>query len=239
MSFVGHAFVDWDDTIAENIKYFHQTEAANSSLIARLTGLEPSFVLARGQELDLITARRLGLIKDSLSIAWTECYRECCGKVGLEPDPLTLEAIHTACQMPYEVRQELLPGAPETLAWLHASGFEVTIWTAGEGHIQGRKIRESGLEHLVHRKEIVLDKTPERLAQALGDRDPARSFVVGNSAHSDIRPALAVGVAAFHVPVETWAYDHGRLDLSSPHYHRIEQITDLPAAIQGRFRRVG
>jgi putative hydrolase of the HAD superfamily len=236
MRFAGHAFVDWDDTVAENIRYFNMTEEANSTLIARLTGFTPDFVLKRGREHDVAVARRMGLVRDSLWTAWVECYREMCGQKGLAPDAATEEAIRRSCQMPYEVRQELLPGAPEMLAWLHERGFEVTIWTAGDQDVQSRKIAESGLAHLVHRTQIVPDKTPERLSLAMGEREPGACFVLGNSIHSDIRPALAVGVLGVHIPTETWAYDHGRLDLSDPNYHQIDRITDLPAALTSRFR---
>lgn len=220
--------------MADNIRYFHQVEEANSQLIARLTGAEVALVRHRGEELDVAVARRLGLVRESLSLAWRECYREFVSLKGSEADAAVEEAIDRACQMPYEVRQEIIPGAAETLTWLNENGFEVTIWTAGDEAVQQRKVRESGLLPLVHRARVVLDKTPERLAEALGDRDPSRCFVVGNSLHSDIRPALALQVSALHVPVETWAYDRSKVDLCDPNYHRIELITELPEVV-GRW----
>jgi putative hydrolase of the HAD superfamily len=232
---VGHAFVDWDDTIAENIRYFNQVEEANAHLIARLTGTDPAVVRRRGQEIDVATARRMGLVRESLSTAWVECYLEFCAGVRMTPSVETEDAIRRACRLPYETRQELLPGAAETLGWLHESGFEVTIWTAGDPEVQKRKVRESGLAGLVHRAEVVLDKTPERLAAVIGERERGRCFVVGNSVHSDIRPALAVGVLAVHVPAETWAYDHGRLDLSDPNYRMVERITEVSPLLSDLF----
>jgi len=236
LRFCGHAFVDWDDTIAENIKYFNMAEEANAQLIARLTATPVDAVRRRGQELDLEVARRVGLGKDSLWMAWCECYREFCELRGQAPDSDTEEAIRRSCRLPYETRQELHPGAAEALEWLRGRGFEITIWTAGDHDVQSRKVEESGLLPLIHRLQIVPDKTPERLAGALGERDPGASFVVGNSIHSDIRPALALGLPAFHIPVETWAYDHGRLDLSDANYHRIASIGELAPALVQRFR---
>lgn len=236
MRFIGHAFVDWDDTIAENIRYFNMAEEANAHLIARLTGHTFETVQERGREIDLKVARTIGLGKESLGIAWVECYQEFCARAGQAPDQEAEAAIRRSCKMPYEVKQDLLPGAAEMLAWLHGSGFEVTIWTAGDADVQGRKIADSGLGHLAHRQAIVPDKTPDRLLGALDGRDPASSFVLGNSIHSDIRPALAVGLLAIHIPTETWAYDHGKLDLSDTNYRQIPQITDLPQVLASRFR---
>lgn len=237
VGFVGHAFVDWDDTIAENIRYFEETEEANSLLIARATGADPATVRTRGREIDLETARRMGLVKESLSTAWVACYREFALARGLAPEAETEQALVRACRYPYEVRQELRPGAAETLAWLYGNGFEVTIWTAGDHNIQLRKIRESGLTETIHRAQVVPDKTPERLREAVGDRDPARCFVVGNSIHSDIRPALAVGLLAVHVPAETWAYDHGHLDVGDPRYREVRDIRQVPSTVSAWFQQ--
>ena len=236
MGFVGYAFVDWDDTLAENIRYFREAEAEASVLIARATGFEPAEVERRGRELDVAVARQMGLVKESFSVAWVRCYREFAGRARRKADPALEREIERLCAVPYEARQELLPGAAETLRWLHQSGFEVTIWTAGEEHIQRRKIRESGLTPWIHRQVVVLEKSPERLREWIGDRDPQRCFVVGNSRHSDIRPALAVGVTAYHVDVYTWAYDHLEVDEADPNYHRLRHIGELPHALAERFR---
>ncbi len=237
--FAGYAFVDWDDTIAENIRYFNEAEEANTLLIARRTGADPAVVRQRGRELDLETAMRIGLVKDSLAIAWCACYREFCAKAGLAPDPETEEAICRISAMPYEVRQELRPDAEEMLSWLCRSGFEVTIWTAGEDSVQRRKVQDSGLNRYIHRVEVVLEKTPDRLRRAIGDRDPSLCFVVGNSIRSDILPALSLGIPAYHIPTETWAYDHGDVNMTDPNYHRVDRLLGVLEAVAQRFRMVG
>lgn len=236
MGFTGHAFVDWDDTIAENIRYFREVEAQTSRLIAERTGFDPAEVGRRGAELDLAVARQMGLVRESLATAWLTCYREFARRAGRPADPAVEAEIRRLCAIPYETRQELLPGAAETLRWLYESGFEVTIWTAGEEAVQRRKIRESGLSCWIHREAVVPEKTPERLREFVGDRDPGRCFVVGNSRHSDIRPALELGLAAYHVDVETWAYDHLEVDEADPNYHRLSHIGELPRLVAQRFR---
>lgn len=233
--FRGHAFVDWDDTVAENIRYFRETERKLSDLIAAASGFDPAEIHHRGEEIDVVTARRMGLVKESFSTAWTECYQEFINRAGLSADVGLLRELYQLCQIPYEISQELLPGAAETLNWLHAIGFEVTIWTAGEERVQRRKVENSGLLNWVHRVEVTTVKSPERLAGALGARDRGRAFVVGNSAHSDIQPALALGLPAFHIAVETWGYDKARVDLDDPNYTRIESLAELPKRLEERF----
>jgi putative hydrolase of the HAD superfamily len=152
--FQGHAFVDWDDTVAENIRYFRETESKIAHLIAGATGFDPEVIHRRGEEIDVATARRMGLVKESLSTAWSETYREFAGRAGRMVDAGLLREIYALCQIPYTTKQEILPGAAETLIWLHHAGFEVTIWTAGEEAIQRRKVRESGLLDWVHRRTV-------------------------------------------------------------------------------------
>jgi putative hydrolase of the HAD superfamily len=233
--FRGHAFVDWDDTVAENIRYFRETEWRLSQLIAAASGFDAATVHQRGEELDVAVARRMGLVKESFSTAWTECYHEFIQRAGRPADVGILREIYQLCQIPYEIDQEILPGAAETLTWLHAIGFEVTIWTAGEEAIQKRKVQKSGLGAWIHRVEVTTVKSPERLLEAIGGRDRSRTFVVGNSAHSDIQPALALDLPAFHIAVETWGYDKAKVDLSHPRYTRIQSLAELPKRLEERF----
>lgn len=235
MGFVGHAFIDWDDTIAENIRYFSETEEDLCRLITQATAASPEAVRSRGRELDLATARRMGLVQESLSTAWVACYREFAQQAGCTADPETEQAVRKICRRPYEVQQELRPGAEAVLRWLRSRGFEVIIWTAGEQRVQLRKIQESGLTHLIHRAHVVPDKSPDRLQNALEGRRPHRCFVVGNSVHSDIRPALAVGLRAIHVPADTWAYDDGEIDHNNPRYRTVPEISQVPAVVADWF----
>jgi putative hydrolase of the HAD superfamily len=239
VTFLGHAFVDWDDTIAEGMRYFHEAEVQLSERIGALTGHFPQRIRQRGGEIDVQTARRIGLVKESFGIAWTECYREFCALGSIHPEPEIEREIQSLCTRPYEVKQDLIPGAPETLLWLNQAGFEVTIWTAGDQGVQSRKIAESGLEHLVHRIVVVPDKTTERLHAALGERDRVNSFVVGNSMYSDIKPALSLSLLALHIPQQTWAYDQAQLSPGEGTYRLLQQITEVPAILRTRFQLAG
>lgn len=233
--FRGHAFVDWDDTVAENIRYFRETEWQLSHLIASATGFDPHEIHHRGEEIDVAVARRMGLVKDSFSTAWTECYREFVDRASKVAELGLIREIYQLCQIPYRPNQELLPGSAETLTWLYSIGYEVTIWTAGEEQVQKRKVESSGLLPSIHRVEVTTVKSPERLADALGARDRSRAFVVGNSASSDIKPALALGLPAFHIDVETWGYDQARVNFDDPNYTRIESLAELPKRLAERF----
>lgn len=233
----GYAFVDWDDTISENMRYFREAEEANAHRIAALFALPTDAVLARGVENDVKIANTLGLGRDSFHTAWLATYQEICDLVGARPEPaVELELIRT-CAGAYDYPVRLLPVAEEFLRWLRDTGYEVTVWTAGSPEVQNRKIDESGVAHLVDRRKVVLKKTVAALLEALEGRDRDQVFIVGNSLHSDVAPALGAGVLAVHLDGEKWGIDQVHVDTDHPLYRRVSSLAEVPAVLRGDFRQ--
>lgn len=233
----GYAFVDWDDTIGENMRYFREAEEANAQRIAALLGLPADAVLARGAENDVKVANTLGLGRESFHTAWLATYQEICDLVGARPDPAVEVELIRTCATAYDYPVRLLDGAEQFLRWLRDEGFEVTIWTAGSPEVQNRKIDESGVADLVHRRKVVLKKTRSALLEAMEGRQPEKVFVVGNSLHSDIAPALAAGVLAVHLDGESWGIDRVAVDTAHPLYRRVSSLLEVPSVLRGDFRQ--
>jgi putative hydrolase of the HAD superfamily len=56
--------------------------------------------------------------------------------------------------------------------------------------------------------------------------------MVGNSLRSDILPVLAIGGQAVYVPYAiTWQHESVDLDETTPAFHRLDAICELPALI--------
>lgn len=230
-----HAFLDWDDTLAHNLPLFWAAEERLSERIAAALQLPLDAVLAHGRELDLATARRMGLTSESFPTAWRQCYQELCARVGRPEDPAFARAIWEEAAAVYWAPQPLVPGGEALLRWLRGAGFEVTVWTAGDDHIQRAKIERSGLLPWLDRICAVPEKSPASLQAALAGRDPAQSFVLGNSTHSDIRPALALGIFAIHLQTAEWAYDAATVDREHPDYATVHHLHEVPALVGRRF----
>jgi putative hydrolase of the HAD superfamily len=236
-SYRGHAFVDWDDTLAENMRYFREAEEANAARIAAVLGVGVSGVQERGQINDVKVANTVGLGRDSFHTAWLMTYHELCAATGAEADPsVEVELIRT-CATAYDYPVRLLSGAEELLRWLRADGYEVTIWTAGSPEVQHRKIDESGIGHLAHRRRVVLKKTPGALFEAMEQRPADSCFVLGNSLHSDVAPALAVGVLAIHLDGESWGLDNVKVDTGHPLYRRVAELAAVPPLLTSDLNR--
>lgn len=224
----GFAFVDWDDTLGENMRYFREAERINALRLGALLGLPLEAVARHGAANDVKVAQAMGLGRDSFPTAWIRTYHELCAQTGARPDAKVEEELVQTCATAYDYPIRLLDGAETFLRWLRHEGYEVTIWTAGSHEVQERKINESGLGHLIDRRQVVLRKTPATLAAALAGRAPDRTFVVGNSLHSDVAPALAIGVLALHLDGESWGLDQVDVDRSHPLYRRVTHLQDVP-----------
>ncbi len=124
---------------------------------------------------------------------------------------------------------ELLPGAAEAVAHA-ADGRTAMIVTKGDLLDQERKIAASGLGDVVHRVEIVSEKTAATYGALFAG---AEALMVGDSLRSDIVPALAAGAWAAHVPHagEPWALERAEPPTAHPRYGRLAGIGALPALI--------
>jgi putative hydrolase of the HAD superfamily len=165
----------------------------------------------------------------------------------------TLSAIETAIQLTggkipaQEIQQlielgremlehpvELLEGAAETLAAL-APRHRLLLITKGDLRDQERKLAKSGLAPHFRHIEIVSEKNQNTYATILRRHGilPAEFVMVGNSAKSDILPALALGAAGVFVPYHlTWAHERvEELPSGNERFFRIASLRELPAVI--------
>jgi len=111
-------------------------------------------------------------------------------------------------------RIELVPDVANILAEL-GSRHDLRLVTKGAPDEQRAKLEASGLAthfvsvHILREKDVAGYET---LVTEFG-LDRARTWMIGNSPKSDIRPARAAGLGAVFVPNEnTWVLEHDDLD---------------------------
>jgi len=230
-----YAFVDWDDTLAQNIGYFRLAARAAASYISCTTGVPYQTVRRLGDETDLEVARKMGLTKDSFPSAWVETYKACCTKGGVSALFDSEAVVSNICRQPYLIKQRIMANASRVLTWLRIAGFEVCIWTVGDLEIQNRKVSESGLSDLVDRVIVPPVKNPATLQAAMEERPASRCVMIGNSLHSDIMPALKLRIGCVHVEKQTWAYDQSVGELPADLYRKVKRLAQVPGAVKGLF----
>ena len=130
---------------------------------------------------------------------------------------------------------DLFPHVTDTLAHL-AKSYPMMIITKGDLLDQTEKVKRSGLAPYFSQVEIVEDKTSDTYAKILNKHniDPQNFLMVGNSIRSDVRPVLALGGTAVHIPADT-TWEHELVPDFNPaqkEYHRIDHMGQLTALIE-------
>ena len=120
-----------------------------------------------------------------------------------------------------------------------ARHHRVIMITKGDLVHQTRKVRTSGIDHLFHHIEIVLEKDAEtysRVLRSLGV-DPQRFCMVGNSLKSDIMPVLAIGGFGVHVPFEIlWDLEStDAIPGEGDRWVELATLAELPAWLEGQI----
>lgn len=228
------AFVDWDDTLKVTNALYDAASRENARQILELVpsiGLGIEDLRQQAHAIDLAKAHAIGLNPRNYPEAWVETYHTLVREHGEQPCPEVAAALYERAAQVVHLPQPDYPGAQDLLNTLREDGWEVTIWTAGDSHVQQAKVDRSGYETLIDRVCVVPQKNADSLREAMGARDPGRVCVIGNSPRADVMPALAVGAWALHVHHATWEYDEAPLDLRHPRYVPIMSLKEIPAKL--------
>lgn len=216
--------VDGDDTLWRCQDHFDAAEEQLARLLAGTATVEQ--VQA---ELEATERKNLGTYGFGVK-AWTLNVLETCERLGARGlVPEVLELGRGLLTGPVEV----LPGAEEAVVALGRT-HRVVLVTKGDLVDQQRKLAASGLAACFSHVEIVSDKTPEQYAELLGFLEvPAQRFLmVGNSEASDVRPVLALGAWAVHVPYRTeWVLERVAEPTQHERLRRVASLTEVPALL--------
>ncbi len=219
--------IDADDTLWENNIYF---ERAIGRFISFLNHREYSPEQVRevlnDVERDSILTHGYGLHSFSHSLVTT--FEK------LSVDPVTPQLHEKITSFAHQITDhpiEILPGVPETLAYL-AGRHHVIMMTKGNPVEQAGKVERSGLKEYFAAVEIVPEKEEKTYRSAIAKYalQPDCTWMVGNSPKSDINPALAAGLHAVFVPHgNTWILEHDELATAPPHQQLlvVERFADL------------
>jgi len=196
--------IDADDTLWENNIYFERVIArffedfpghAPAALRRTLDDVEREIVLSHGY----------GLIafEHALVRTWERLS-------GSLPEPAREAEVRALARSVNQHPMELLPGVPETLAYL-AARHSLILMSKGDPGEQSAKLDRSGLRHHFSAVEIVPEKDPGAYRDTLARHKLAAfsTWMIGNSPKSDVNPALAAGLNAVFVPHDmTWVLEH-------------------------------
>ncbi|WP_132110515.1 HAD family hydrolase [Actinocrispum wychmicini] len=126
---------------------------------------------------------------------------------------------------------DLVPQVSETLAEL-GSRHDLLLLTKGDPAEQRGKLDASNLGHHFRSVHIVAEKNVAAYRSLVDEHslDVAVTWMIGNSPHSDILPARAVGMNAVFIPNQhTWVLEQGELDPADKGVLHLAAFTELLA----------
>lgn len=218
--------LDADDTLWENEGFFREAETRLAKQLADYCDVDTVARHLLQVERQNLSLYGFGIKPFSLSMIQAA--------IELTDSRISGAEISRVLQIGREMLThpvELLNGVPEALEAL--SGKRLILITKGDLLDQRRKVEESGLADRFEGIEIVADKTPVSYRDVLSHYGiaPERFLMAGNSVKSDILPVLELGAYAALIPHElTWHVEHAE-EPTSPKYHRLTGISELPGLI--------
>jgi putative hydrolase of the HAD superfamily len=124
---------------------------------------------------------------------------------------------------------ELMPDVAETLTLLRER-HTLLLLSKGDTQEQQRKLEASRLAPKFNDIYIVPEKTVDTYQGLIRQRglDPGRTWMIGNSPRSDIRPARLAGLNAVFIPhPHTWVLEHDDIDDADDRIITLWAFSDL------------
>lgn len=213
-------FLDADDTLWENERYFRAAEADFTELLADYTS--PDGVQQMLWEKQEENIPLFGYGSKTYMIGMTDAAMELCG--GHLPDKIYYGVKKIITDLAFH-ELEIIEGVEETLKALQGK-YRLIVATKGDLPEQMGKFRSSGLERYFHHCEVMENKDEKNYLElaAKNDLDPSEILMIGNSVKSDIAPVVNIGGHAIHIPHEV-VWVHEMMDM--PESDRIIEVTGI------------
>ena len=239
-----HILFDLDDTLIHCNRFFNEARTEFLDAMGhyfRNHPLDRRMVDETQHHIDTTGIEQHGLGKHRFPESLIATYRLMCDKFGKAVDPGEEEELLAIGYGVYTKPIEMYPHAHETLELLSRAGHELYLYTGGDSEIQTNKVLNAGMADIFpeHRRFISEHKNRSVLAEILQRNNllHEHTWMIGNSARNDIRPALEEGIHAIHLPDQGgWKFDHA--DLNVPlrgRFVTLETIKRVPDVIHGHL----
>ena len=217
--------IDADDTLWENNIYFEQAFEQFVDFLDH-SSLTPPQVREVLDEIETANIKLHGYGAANFGRNLQQCFVKLSERRYNELDlKMVLGFAGAILERPMEV----IEGVEETLEYL-CDRRRLLLFTKGHPEEQKLKLDRSGLERFFEHCEIVQEKDAENYCRVVEAHamDPQETWMVGNSAKSDINPALEAGLNAVLVPHRhTWSLEKAEIVSGPGRLLVVEQFSDL------------
>lgn len=199
---------DGDDTLWTTEQLYDDARAAARNIVVA-QGIDGTEWEILERRIDVENVAILGFGFERFPTSCVQAYEQLCAKTGKQIDPRISDKIREAACSVFYCEPQVAVGARNALSSLRQHGFKLALLTKGDPELQLRRVESSGLKDCFDVIKVVVDKTPEVIRELLTCLGVGieSACMVGNSARSDILPALATGMRAIWVQSHVWEYE--------------------------------
>lgn len=200
---------DGDDTLWFTEPLYDSAREA-ALVVVEQAGLDGTVWEALQRSIDVRNVERFGHSPLRFPTSCVEAYEEVAGTGVGSAD--VARQIWDAAAVVFTTSAPPRADAHSVLSRLANCGVRLALLTKGDPDVQERRIQQSGLASAFEVVTIVPDKNPDSfrgVVEAL-KVDPSATASVGNSVHSDIRPALEAGLNAIWLSAHVWEFERQR-----------------------------
>lgn len=209
---------DLDDTLIYCNKYFYDViqrfaerllKYLNECGASKLASI--SDIKQKQLELDMRGIQRSGFAKERFPESLIETYHYYRDTIGLITDSALEDELYQLGMKVYDQTYEPYPHMFDTLEELKDEGHKLHLYTGGDMTIQTFKVNQLGLErYFGDRMYVATHKTTSFMNRIIQDLqlDRQHTWMIGNSARTDVVPALQSGIHAIYIPIkDEWAFN--------------------------------
>ncbi len=219
---------DGDDTLWKT-HYLYEKVKTQAAILLNDAGVEVDrdTFAQKVNEFSVAIGKSQGFTNTRFPRALTEAYRHFSEQQLVDLDEKTLEQLWKLGASVATKPSKLMPHAREILEVL-STEYDCILYTLGEREQQLYRLNSVSLASYFKHVFTFLHKGEPVLRRILSDLNlnPALTWMIGNSAGSDIKPALKLGLNCIWVHTEHWLFDDADIDASKVH-----EITSLEEVV--------
>lgn len=226
-----------DDTLVYCNRYFlHIIETFTCQMKKWFHSITKEDIRKKQQEVDLKAIDHYGLKSERFPESFVDTYTYFCELTGREEQESEKDSLRELGFNVFKIPVEPIPDMYETLQQLKDEGHALYLHTGGDEPNQHRKITQLELAAFFENRIFISEyKDSTALSDILKTihAEPNRTWMVGNSLKTDIKPALEMNINAIYIPAETeWKYDFVDLKIKpNQAFFRLESLIEVPETI--------
>lgn len=224
---------DGDDTLWEcGVHYIATNQECAAIVLSDLKTLPLTSdeVINFERGIQRVMLKRVGMSLEYYTCCWHEGYRQLAYQCGVQPKLEVMEQLRQTTTGVYSQPFRVYPGVHEVLDELVRDGHELHLLTLGVDSLQRRKVADNGLDRffsdqlgIIH---VVSQSKGYKMKQLSQKHLP--TIMIGDSEHSDIDPAVAIGLSAvLIVSDDPWSKGHKPRHPHVPVHASIHKIPQL------------